>query len=94
MVDKRNTSIEASTYACFHQVIRFINYSQANDDNIRGDSTNQPLPFEPKQPLHVGQFNHILFMPQLSVVPSWYLFFFKLENFVALKRYNYHSITN
>jgi hypothetical protein len=67
--------IASSTYACFHHVIRFINYSQANDDNITRSSSNHPLPFEPKQPLHVGQLNHIVFMPKLFTVPSWYLFF-------------------
>jgi hypothetical protein len=66
---KENTGITSSTYACFHHVIRLINYSQANDDNITRGSSSHPLPFEPKQPLHVGQLNHILFMPQLSAVP-------------------------
>jgi Ethanolamine utilization protein EutJ (predicted chaperonin) len=65
---------------------RFINHSQVNDANIKGGSSSQPLPFEPKQALHVGQPNHILFMPQLSAVPSWYLFFFQTSQLCCLEK--------
>jgi hypothetical protein len=58
---KENTGIASSTYAYSHHVIRSVNNSQANDDNIKRSSSNHPLPFESKQPSYVGQLNYVLF---------------------------------
>jgi hypothetical protein len=65
---------------------KIINCIQASDDNIRRSSSNHPLPFKPKQPLHVGQLNHILFMPQFWLYHLGIFSFSELHNFVALQK--------
>jgi hypothetical protein len=83
---KENTGITSSTYACFHHVLRFINNSQANDDNITRSSSNHPLPFVSKQPLHVGQLNHILFYATTFGCTILVSFPFQTHNFAALQK--------
>ena len=43
MVDKRNTGIVSSTYACFNHLKDLQTSSHSNDDNINRSSSNYPL---------------------------------------------------